>query len=410
MRIMQKTPGGALVGRGVTLSAVLAVLVLAAVASALTMSQGTPALTSSNSGCLLGTYTVERSVVVNDPITGTKQEVLVSVALNVTRVKEGEFLVTASTTLTPQGSGKVTVMFTPPLTDMVVSTDTGIFRWSQGKYFIQAIISEELPVTSKIEMKVKGECVKAVTIEVRPLKTTITFGTSYPAEASPPITSGGEAVGYVIIVSRNGSLRILQLKKPVGGMVLKGYVTRNVTIPCNMSVGGILVSDVTVKVYVPENLSEKQLKVALQPLLAACTGNLSKLNGVAIVSSSGSLREVLGSIYTLLKFSSNSGATKTVTTIMTTKLTVLTPATVTTATTTHGQGTSAPRTYLTVPTITSSQSTPRAGTNTLSETVSIATSTSLPFTISPRAVAATVALGIALVAGVVAYLIVIRRT
>ncbi len=409
---MQRIPSRALIGRGAILSAALTVLVLAAIASALTMNQDTPALMSSNSECLLGTYTAEKSAVVNDPITGTKQEVLVSVTLNVTRVKEGEFLVTASTTLTPQSSGKVTIMFTPPLTDMVVSTDAGTFRWSQGKYFIQAIISKELPVTSKIEMKVKGECVKAVTIEVRPLKTTIVFGTGYPAEAPPQNTRvvGGETAGYVIVVSKNGSLRIFQLKKPVEGMMLEGYVTRNITIPCNMVVGGILINSITVKVHVPENLSEERLETALQPLLAACTGNLSGLKGVAVVYSGINLNEVLKSIYASARFSYASSIPPTVTT---TKLTVVSVATVTvttTATTTYVRGTSTSHTYLTVPTTASIQTSSRTGTGTLSETAASATSTSLQPMTSSRATAAVIALGIALVAGMIAYLIIVRRT
>ena len=404
---MQKMLGGAPAGRGVILSMVLAVLVLASIASALTVSQGTPALTSSSSECLLGTYTAGKSVVVSDPITGRKQEVLVSVTLSVTRVKEGEFLVTALTTLTPQGSGKATIMFTPPLTDMVVSTDTGIFRWSQGKYFIQVIISKELPITSKIEMKVKGECVKAVAVEVRPLKTTVVFGTGYPAEAPPQNTQvvSGETTGYVVVVSENGSLKIFRLKKPVEGMMLEGYVTRNVTIPCNIVIGGILINSVTVKVYVPENLSNEQLEKALRPLLAACTGNLSELRGVAVVFSSKGLKEVLRGIYSSVK-SPNTTAT------LTTITTALTVTTVTAATTTPRVPSISTPTYATIPTVPPtttkpSQASPsevRAGTS--SETLASTTSTSPPPIAFPRALALTLALGLALIAGAVTYLVI----
>lgn len=405
---MQKMLGGAPAGRGVILSMVLAVLVLASIASALTVSQGTPALTSSNPECLLGTYTAGKSVVVSDPITGRKQEVLVSVTLSVTRVKEGEFLVTALTTLTPQGSGKTTIMFTPPLTDMVVSTDTGTFRWSQGKYFIQAIISKELPLTSKIEMKVKGECVKAVAVEVRPLKTTVVFGTGYPAETPPPQNTqvvGGKTAGYVIVVSENGSLKVLRLKKPVEGMTLEGYVTRNVTIPCNIVIGGILINSVTVKVYVPENLSKEQLEKALRPLLAACTGNLSELRGVAVVFSSKGLKEVLRGIYSSVKSPSTTATLTTVTT-------ALTVTTVTAVTTTPRVPSISTPTYATIPTVPPtttkpSQASPsevRAGTS--SETLASTTSTSPPLTAFPRALALTLALGLALIAGVVTYLVI----
>ncbi len=408
---MQKMLGGALASKGVILSAVLAVLVLASAASALTVSQGTPALTSSNSECLLGTYTAGKSVVVSDPITGRKQEVLVSVMLSVTRVKEGEFLVTALITLTPQGSGKATIMFTPPLTDMVVGTDTGTFRWSQGKYFIQAIISRELPVTSKIEMKVKGECVKVVAVEVRPLKTTVVFGTGYPAETPPQSTQvvGGETAGYVVVVSENGSLKIFRLKKPVEGMMLEGYVARNVTIPCSIVIGGILINSVTIKVYVPENLSKEQLEKALQPLLAACTGNLSELRSVAVVFSSKGLKEVLRGIYSSVK---SPNTTATLTTI-TTALTVTTVTAATTTATPRAPSVSTP-TYATIPTVPStttkpSQASPSevwAGTS--SETLASTASTSPPLTAFPRALALTLALGLALIAGVVAYLV-IRR-
>ncbi len=411
---MRKTLSGAPIGRGVILSVALAVLVLSAVASALTVSQGTPALTSSNSECLLGTYTAGKSVVVSDPITGRKQEVLVSVTLSVTRVKEGEFLVTALTTLTPQGSGKATIMFTPPLTDMVVSTDTGIFRWSQGKYFIQVIISKELPITSKIEMKVKGECVKAVAVEVRPLKTTVVFGTGYPAEASPPSTQvvSGETAGYVVVVSENGSLKIFRLKKPVEGMMLEGYVTRSVTIPCNIVIGGILINSVTVKVYVPENLSEEQLEKALQPLLAACTGNLSGLREVAAVFLSRSLKDVLGGIYSSVKLPSTQSTAATVT-AMTTALTATTVTATTTAVATRVPSTST-HTYPTIPTtspatstVSPLQSSPTGTWSSISaETLA---STSQPIMAFPRALAATIALGLALIAGVMTYLVIIRK-
>ncbi len=406
---MQRVPNESFVGRGVVLSAVLVVLMFAAIASALTLGQGAPALTSGNSECLLGTYTAEKGAVVNDPVTGTKQEVLVGVTLSVVKVKDGEFLVTASTTLTPQGSGKVTIMFTPPLTDMVVVTDVGTYRWSQGKYFIQAIISKELPTTSKVEMKVKGECVRAVTVEVRPLRMTITFGTGYPTETLPPNTVSGEAAGYVIVVSKNGSLKIFQLRKPVEGMVLENYVVRDITIPCNVTVGGILINSVTIKVYVPENLSERQVRVALQPLLAACTGNVSGLKGIAIVPPSENLRGVLGSIYTLVK-APHTSSTSTFTATITTKLTVVTPATVTaTAVATYAQGTSTPRTYPTVPT-TSPQHASSTGLSAPPGAATSATSTSPTATIPSRVVATAIALGTAFLAGVVVYLIVIRRT
>ena len=405
---MSRAPGKAFMSKGVALSVALAVLVVAAIASALTLGHDTLVLASNDSECLLGTYTVERSTSVTNPVTGVRQGVLVSVMLNITKVKEGEFLVTASTALTPQGSGKVTIMFTPPLTDMVVSTDTGTFRWSQGKYFIQAIISKDLPTTSKIEMKVKGSCVKSVIVEVRPLKTTVAFGSGYPAEAPPQNTQSVKegVAGYVVVVSRNGSLRVFELKKSSKGSVLEGYVARNVTIPCSVVIGGIPVSNVILKVYVPRNLSEEQLKAALQPLLAVCRGNLSGLRGIAIVSAEG-FKEMLKGVYASAEVQHASGTTTvTVTKVATTVAATIT-ATVTTTSTTRVYGTSTPTSsYPTVPTTTAPmQAVPRTGTSPSMETAA----TPLPLVTVPKAVAVATALGIALIVGAVVYLIVIRR-
>jgi len=402
-----KKLGNASMGRGVILSMVLAVLMFAAIFSALVEGQGIPAQASSNSGCLLGTYTTERSGVVSDPVTGAKHEVLVSVKLNVVKVKEGEFLVSVSTTLTPRDGGKVTIMFTPPLTDVIVSTDTGNFRWSQGKYFIQAIVSKELPITSKIGMKVRGECVKAVIVKIRPLKTTIAFGTGYPAEIPPRNTRvvGGETAGYVIVIGENGSLRIYRLQRPMEGMLLEGSVARNVTIPCNVVVGGVVLHSVTVKVYVPKNLSKEQLETALQPLIAACAGNLSKLRGVAVVFSNKSIKEVLRSIYAsaeLLRISSPAAA------VMATRPTTASPTTVTVTETTVVTRTENTSTYSypTVPTTAPAQAVPKASATITSHVAS----TPLPLATSSKALATAVALGVALVASVIAYLIVVKRT
>ncbi len=396
------------------LSVALAVLILAAFASMLMTGQNTPALAGS-SVCLLGTHTAEESATLNNPVTGTQQDILVRVTLNVTQVRKGEFLVTAVTTVVPQGGGKALIMFTPPLTDMVVYTDAGTFRWSQGKFFIQVIISKELPTTSKVEMKVKGECVKSVVIEVRPLKTVLTFGmsTGYPAEAPSQSTSvrGGENIGYVIMVSRNGSLRVFQLKKPVEGMALENYVVRNVTIPCNIAVGGIVVNGISVEVYAPKNLSEEQLEKALQPLSALCSGNLSGLRGMVMLFSNKSLREALSSFISP-KFSYVSEATSTVTATKTTVLTIAKVTATTTATTTVTStcqtvtGSTTTHVYPTVPT-----TLPQATSGTaVSASSGAAASTPLPLTTSSKAVAAVVALGAALVAGLVAYLVIVRRT
>jgi len=408
---MEESRNGVPMGRGVILSTALVILILAAFASVLMTDQNIPALAGSNA-CLLGTYTAEESTILNNPVTGTQQEVLVRVTLNVTQVKNEVFLVTAVTTIIPQGGEKASIMFTPPLTDMVVYTDAGTFRWSQGKFFIQAIISKELPITSKIEMEVKGGCVKAVNVEVRPLKKVLTFGTStgYPAEAPPQSTSvrGGENVGYVILVSRNGSLRVFQLKKPVKGMAPENYVARNVTIPCNIAIGGIIVNGISVKVYAPKNLSKEQLENALQPLSAVCSGNLSELRGMVTLFSNKSLSEALSSLISL-KFSYVSEATSTVTA---TKTTVLTVAKVTATTTTVTS------TYQTVTSPTTTQVYPTVPTTplqtissvTVSASSGAAASTLPPPTTPPKTLATVVALGTALAAGAVAYLIIVRKT
>ena len=402
------------VGRVLLLGIILAVLVLASVALALTTSQGTPPR-SEGTACLLGTYTAERETTLLDPVTGMKYKVLVEVTLNVTRNPKGGFTVTVTTTLTPKGVSKASIMFTPPLTDMVVRTDAGTFRWSEGKYFIQAIISRELPLTDKIGMNVKGTCVKYVSVEVRPLRTSVEFGSGHP-ETTPQQPQGtpGRLTGLIVLVTHNGSIKILRIAKPVKGVAMEGYRARNVTIPCNLVVGGIRVSNVTLQLYVPEGISDKELRNALQPLIAACSGNMSGLKGVAIIiAGEGGVSNLLRGVYgayavkgavILVSGTSThhqaSSPTTTPTATMVTVATTRSPHSTSSATT----ATPTIPTVATVsPSVTSSPAEEVWGSSTGAVT------TPLTPNVASRTTAAALALGAALAAGLIAYVIIVRK-
>ncbi len=61
------------------------------------------------------------------------------------------------------------INYTPPLMDFIVITDKGTFRWSKGKFFIQAYLKKELPLRVRNSLLVKGKCVRALVIIIKPI-------------------------------------------------------------------------------------------------------------------------------------------------------------------------------------------------------------------------------------------------
>ncbi len=72
------------------------------------------------------------------------------------------------------------INYTPPLMDFIVVTDKGIFRWSRGKFFIQAFLKKELPLRVRNSLLVKGNCVRALVIIIKPIRYLRIVGTLPP--------------------------------------------------------------------------------------------------------------------------------------------------------------------------------------------------------------------------------------
>ncbi|OYT47361.1 MAG: hypothetical protein B6U85_05390 [Desulfurococcales archaeon ex4484_42] len=62
------------------------------------------------------------------------------------------------------------INYTPPLLDYVIGYSDGrLKRWSEGKFFIQVILSKELPLSKSYSMITDYGCIQYVVIKIRPL-------------------------------------------------------------------------------------------------------------------------------------------------------------------------------------------------------------------------------------------------
>ncbi len=125
---------------------------------------------------------------------GTALEVIVM--LNITYLPDGrEFLVQLTAKLIPANGSEASIYYTPPLLDMIVYSDTGKHVWSSGKAFIQAILQRKLPLSESISMKVRADCIYRVEALVVPLKLHVPFG---EAVGSPGTSTAAENYYYVV--------------------------------------------------------------------------------------------------------------------------------------------------------------------------------------------------------------------
>ncbi len=90
---------------------------------------------------------------------------------------EGGLNVTVSLKLSSLG-GLNDIKYTPPLLDFIVVTDKGLFRWSRGKFFTQSVMIKKLPVITSESLIVRGSCIKSVVVIIKPINYFRVLGTT----------------------------------------------------------------------------------------------------------------------------------------------------------------------------------------------------------------------------------------
>ncbi len=177
--------------------AVLATLVVLIIVPVLFTGSTNTNTSADCGGCLTGTVVKKLFISSPEAVKPTGTTLEVTVLLNVTYISESrEFLVQLTVNLAPTNGAEASIYYTPPLLDMIIYSNVGKYVWSADKVFIQAILERRLPLSESISMKVKADCIYGVEAVVKPLKLRIPFG----KQAIPPSTSTETTeVSYYIV-------------------------------------------------------------------------------------------------------------------------------------------------------------------------------------------------------------------
>ena len=204
-------------------------------------------------GCLVGTMVKHMVLSSSEAIKPTGTPLEVTVLLNVTCISESrEYLVQLTVNLAPASGTEATIFYTPPLIDMVIYSNVGKYVWSADKVFIQAILERKLPLSESISMKVKADCIHAVEAVIKPLKLRVPFG----KQVSTPSTFTETEVSYYIV-----------------------YGVFNPPIKYD----GVTVSRISLIVAAPKGVSTSVVEGKVREVLALHLGNLSKILEICVV-------------------------------------------------------------------------------------------------------------------------------
>ncbi len=133
--------------------------------------------------CITQQYCLSKSISYTETINYNGKEVLINLNIIQEPIDKDKINLTVRLNLTSQIKG-LRINYTPPLLDYVIRYSDGrIRRWSEGKFFIQVILSKELPLSKSYSMIVDEGCLQFIVIEIRPLNYVRVIGVTEVAEA-----------------------------------------------------------------------------------------------------------------------------------------------------------------------------------------------------------------------------------
>ncbi len=119
--------------------------------------------------CSTYQYCLSGSISYTEVINYDGNNIVVNLTIIQELISENEMNITVKLDLVSYTKG-LKINYTPPLLDYIIGYSDGhVKRWSKGKFFIQAILSEELPLSKSYSMITDYGCIQFIIIKIRPL-------------------------------------------------------------------------------------------------------------------------------------------------------------------------------------------------------------------------------------------------
>ncbi len=266
---------------------------------------------SASTLCMEGIY---NKVIENVPLRAIPISEIVHVNVNVTvkvTMEGNSAKIEATALLEPAEPGNATISYSMPFMDMVVQTLEGkVYRWSEGKVFIMAIMSRTLPLKESISMTVNASCITGVTVYVRPLDLKIEFGgdagfeptlTQTSVQPINTLTEKTNITKIIVVLNEwpkpgNATLVIIPMPTTVEE-VPNEEGSHNYTIACPPDLIKLVtnLTNETIIIRLDENISETIIKYTGYPLailIPLCTSR----NAMYYIVNEKELGNVLGEL------------------------------------------------------------------------------------------------------------------
>ena len=119
--------------------------------------------------CSTYKYCLSKSISYTEVINYNGNNMVINITIVRELISEKEANITVRLDLLSYTKG-LKINYTPPLLDYVIGYSDGrVKRWSEGKFFIQVILSEELPISKSYSMITDYGCIQYIIIKIRPL-------------------------------------------------------------------------------------------------------------------------------------------------------------------------------------------------------------------------------------------------
>jgi len=119
--------------------------------------------------CSTYQYCLSGSISYAEVINYNGNNIVINLTIVQEPIGENEMNITVKLDLMSYTKG-LKINYTPPLLDYVIGYSDGrLKRWSEGKFFIQVILSKELPLSKSYSMITDYGCIQYIIIKIRPL-------------------------------------------------------------------------------------------------------------------------------------------------------------------------------------------------------------------------------------------------
>jgi len=119
--------------------------------------------------CSTYQYCLSGSISYTEVINYNSNNIVINLTIIQEPINKNEMNITVKLDLVSYTKG-LKINYTPPLLDYVIGYSDGrVKRWSEGKFFIQAILSKELPLSKSYSMIVDYGCIQYIIVKIRPL-------------------------------------------------------------------------------------------------------------------------------------------------------------------------------------------------------------------------------------------------